>query len=462
MKRYLVLGLGKSGLSATHFLRRHHAAVKVADTRAKLPEIELLTEQYPDLDIFLGDLPDTLLDDVDFLVISPGLSLTHPLVTVAKRKGVLVIGDVELFCQHAVAPIIAITGTNAKSTVVTLITDMIRDAGYKVLLGGNIGIPALDLLDNPEGEPDFYVLELSSFQLDTTYSLTAKVASILNITPDHMDRYDSFEAYIKAKQHIYDRCEWALYNRDDLSTLPLSTQADISHSKIMSFGLDLEKNSTALSMNLLNQQGICLARGAEAILPVSELKLSGVHNQSNCLAALAVSEALGIDRHSAIQTLRNFHGLPHRCEWVADIDGVRWINDSKGTNVGATLAALKGFCGEYSGKIVLLLGGVGKGADFSALRDQIAQHVKAVIVYGADAQQILSDLQGVTCAVSLADDFDQVIKMAYAEANKAGLVLFSPACASFDMFKNFEKRGEEFKKHVHVLKQERFQGGFNA
>lgn len=462
MKRYLVLGLGKSGLSTTHFLRRHGADVKVADTRARLPEIEMLTEQYPDLDIYLGDLSESLLEGVDFLVISPGLSLAHPLVATAKRRGVPVVGDIELFCRYAHAPIIAITGTNAKSTVVTLITDIIRDAGYKVLLGGNIGIPALDLLDSADGEPDFYVLELSSFQLETTYSLKAKVAAILNISPDHMDRYDSLDAYIKAKQRIYDRCDWALYNRDDLNTLPLSDCADLSHATKISFGLNLEKDASAISLNLLDQHGSCLARGAEAIVPVSELKLSGVHNQSNCLAALAVSEALGIDRQSAIKTLKNFHGLPHRCEWVADVEGVRWINDSKGTNVGATLAALKGFCEEYSGKIVLLLGGVGKGADFSVLRDEISRHVKALIVYGEDADKILSDLEGLPCPVLRADDFDQLIKMAFAEANKSGLVLFSPACASFDMFKNFEKRGEEFKKQVQALQQERHHGRLNA
>ncbi|HEX4976040.1 MAG TPA: UDP-N-acetylmuramoyl-L-alanine--D-glutamate ligase, partial [Pseudomonadales bacterium] len=327
---------------------------------------------------------------------------------------------------------------------------------------GNIGIPALDLLDSADGEPDFYVLELSSFQLETTYSLKAKVAAILNISPDHMDRYDSLDAYIKAKQRIYDRCDWALYNRDDLNTLPLSDYADLSHATKISFGLNLEKDESTISMNLLNQHGSCLARGAEAIVSVSELKLSGVHNQSNCLAALAVSEALGIDRQSAIKTLKNFHGLPHRCEWVADVDGVRWINDSKGTNVGATLAALKGFCDEYSGKIVLLLGGVGKGADFSVLREMISQHVKALIVYGEDADKILSDLEGLPCPVLRADDFDQLIKMAFAEANKSGLVLFSPACASFDMFKNFEKRGEAFKKQVQALQQERHHGRFNG
>lgn len=453
MGRYLVLGLGKSGLSTTHFLRRRNATVKVADTRARLPDIETLTDKYPDLDIYLGDLPIALLEDVDQLVISPGLSPAHPLVQVAKQKGIQVIGDVELFCRQAQAPIIAITGTNAKSTVVTLIADIITDAGFKVALGGNIGIPVLDLLDSAEGEPDFYVLELSSFQLETTYSLKSKVAAVLNVSPDHMDRYADFSSYTQAKQRIYAHCEWALYNRDDAATRPSQNlSAPGGKTKLMSFGLQAAVESDVLSYNLLKNGDSWLAQGQDAVFPVCDLKLSGVHNHINCLAALAVSDALGISRLSVQKTLRNFRGLVHRCEWVTDIGQVRWINDSKGTNVGSTLAALRGYADEYSGKIVLLLGGVSKGADFTPLRQMITQHVKIVIVYGRDAAKIQNDLAEAACPVINVDDFDLLIKKAHYEAGESGLVLFSPACASFDMFKNFEERGDEFKKRVHDLK----------
>lgn len=455
MGRYLVLGLGKSGLSTTRFLRRHNAAVKVADTRARLPDIEALTDQYPDLDIHLGDLPMALLEDVDQLVISPGLSPAHPLVQAAKQKGIQVIGDIELFCRQAQAPIIAITGTNAKSTVVTLIADIINDAGFKVALGGNIGIPVLDLLDNAEGEPDFYVLELSSFQLETTYSLKSKVAAVLNVTPDHMDRYADFASYTQAKQRIYAHCEWALYNRDDEATRPSQNLSSPDRkTKRMSFGLQAAVEDDVISYNLLNNDDgdSWLAQGQDAVFPVRDLKLSGVHNHINCLAALAVSDVLGINRSSVQKTLRNFRGLAHRCEWVTDIGHVRWINDSKGTNVGSTLAALRGYAEAYSGKIVLLLGGVSKEADFTPLCQMITQHVKIVIVYGKDAAKIQKDLAGVTCPVTDVDDFDLLVKRAHYEAGESGLVLFSPACASFDMFKNFEKRGDEFKKRVHDLK----------
>lgn len=444
-KRYLILGLGKSGLSTALYLRRQKAKLVLADTRENIAGLDSLRERFPDADILLGDLSFNLLDDIDVLVISPGLSPDHPLVKEAQRRCLEIVGDVELFCQRASSPIIAITGTNAKSTVVTLIAKIISEAGYSVGLGGNIGTPALELLDETSAEPDFYVLELSSFQLESTPSLKAKVAAVLNVTPDHMDRYDSFDDYVSTKQRIYHNCDVALFNRDDENTHPWKQAA-----RVVSFGTKNSDNTEELSYSLEHTVAATyLLRGNKRAVSSDALRVSGEHNYLNCLAAMAVCDAIGIQEDAQIKGLQAFSGLAHRCETVADIAGVRWINDSKGTNIGASLAALNGFGKACSQEIILILGGVSKDATFSPLSKVINQYVKKVLVYGQDSEKIMADLvKGVNRPIEAFESLEQVVNAARSAAKYKDLVLFSPACASFDMFTNFEHRGDIFKKLV--------------
>ena len=453
-QRYLILGLGASGLSAARFLARNNAAVRIADTRAKPPNIDVVYKEFSEKDINLGEFENTLLEGVDQVVISPGLSYEQPLIDEALQRKIPVVGDIEIFCQHASAPIIAVTGSNAKSTVVTLLAQMIEGAGFRVGLGGNIGTPALDLLNINDEEPDFYVLELSSFQLESTYSLKAKVASILNISSDHMDRYQGLDEYTQTKQRIYQNCEWALYHRDDQRTMPLALQSQTS----MTFGLSLPEKNTNVSKSeysLLTEKGrTYLVEGHRAIVATDELKVMGSHNHLNCLAALAMGSYIGLDEPSMVETLRNFSGLEHRCEWAAMINGVSWINDSKGTNVGSTLAAIKGFGEPLKGEVVLLLGGLSKGADFSPLISAINSYVKLIIVFGEDAESIVADLSVSECNIQRCGNLDEVISQAQKNALEGDLVLFSPACASFDMFDDFEKRGEVFKLKLQELQTE--------
>ncbi|MBL4606758.1 MAG: UDP-N-acetylmuramoyl-L-alanine--D-glutamate ligase [Pseudomonadales bacterium] len=444
-KRYLILGLGKSGLSAARYLCRQNVECVLADTRSEILGLELFIEAFPDVKVFLEHLPFSLLEGVDVLVISPGLSPQLPLVKEAKQKDIEIIGDVELFCQRASSPIIAITGTNAKSTVVTLIAKIISEAGYRVGLGGNIGTPALELLSEDGNEPDYYVLELSSFQLESTPSLSAKVAAVLNASPDHMDRYDSFEDYVTTKQRIYHNSEVALYNRDDGNTYPGDQAA-----RKVSFGMERSDDASEISYFFEQEfSQVYLYHDNERILSADSLLISGDHNYLNCLAAMAVCDVIGIEQEKQINSLQQFSGLEHRCETVANIDGVRWINDSKGTNIGATLAALRGFGKRFPKKIILILGGVSKDASFSPLMELINQYVKKVLVYGQDSAKIIADIEGgVNCPIDAFESLDQTVNDAKKNSKNGGLVLFSPACASFDMFKSFEHRGEAFKTLV--------------
>ena len=444
-KHYLILGLGKSGLSAAYYLCHQSVNVVLADTRGQVSGINDFKKSFPEVTVFLGGFPLSLLDNIDTLVISPGLSPEQPIVKEALRRDLEVIGDIELFCRHVHSPIIAVTGTNAKSTVVTLIAKMIADAGYRVGLGGNIGTPALALLSETEDEADFYVLELSSFQLESIPSLKAEVAVVLNITPDHMDRYDSFDDYVSTKLRIFNGCKNAIYNHDDGLTTPRNNEP-----VKISFGVGKNSKQTALSYWL--SQGVestNLLSGDKVIVSDDMLQLKGTHNHLNCLAAIAVCDAIGIERSTQRKSLQKFSGLPHRCEAIADINGVSWVNDSKGTNVGATLAALKGFGKAFPHKIILILGGVSKDASFSPLINPINQFVKRVLVYGQDASKIIADLSGaVSCQIDLLGEFESIASKACEIARRKDLVLFSPACASFDMFDNFEHRGEVFKKQV--------------
>ncbi|MCB1660047.1 MAG: UDP-N-acetylmuramoyl-L-alanine--D-glutamate ligase, partial [Pseudomonadales bacterium] len=373
-----------------------------------------------------------------------GISINEPeLLSARLNAGIKIIGDIELFCRAVDKPIVAITGSNAKSTVTTLVGLMAQNAGINVAVGGNLGTPVLELLQQ---SADLYVLELSSFQLETTHSLRAAAAVVLNISEDHMDRYANMQAYHQAKHRIYRHCYFYVTNRQDLLTVPLLPEA-IPHT---SFGLDKPDLNT---YGVIREQGISyLAKGQTKLLASHEMGIFGEHNIANALAALALGEAVNIPMAAMLQTLKEFTGLKHRCQLVTKHQGVAWYNDSKGTNVGATLAAINGLGAAISGKILLIAGGVGKGQDFSSLSPALAQYGKAVILLGEDASKID---EAVTAPISkiYVQSLAVAVEQAAQLAKEGDAVLLSPACASFDMFKHYEDRGEQFVALVKSITQ---------
>ncbi len=438
---YLVAGLGKTGLSVARYLNRNNKSFIAFDTRATAPGIAEFTKEFPDVPIYTQHIPDEIINRLTDIIASPGLSLDTPFLKHAMNTGVAVYGDIECLAREIHAPVIAITGTNGKSTVTTLVGEMARAAGYNVAVAGNIGTPVLDMLDD-EHHYDLWVLELSSFQLDLTYSLVTVAASILNVTPDHLDRHHTMDAYVKAKQRIYDQTQVALFNRDDPYTVP---EAEVNR---ISFGHSIpEKNSWGL---ITQEDKIFLAKGTTCFLAVESVLIKGVHNWLNALAACALADAAGIPHQKIIDVLTAFTGLPHRCQWVRTLDDVDWINDSKGTNIGATISAINGIGGSMQGKIVLIAGGQGKGADFSELAQPIADFVRSIVLIGEDADKIeaaLADVVPITRATSL----DNAVAMAKIQAKPGDVVLLSPACASLDMFRDFNHRGEAFTSLVSGL-----------
>jgi UDP-N-acetylmuramoylalanine--D-glutamate ligase len=433
----LILGLGETGFSCARYFNRLKLPFTIIDSRLNPPKLSAFKKEFPETPYHLGPFDPSLFQDCTELIVSPGIDINEKNICLAINQFKLKPqGDIELFAQQARAPIIAITGSNAKGTVTSLVGEMIHQANLKVAVGGNIGKPALDLLDAPI--PDFYVLEISSFQLETTYTLHAKVATVLNISPDHLDRHKTLAAYTTAKQRIYHDCEIALWNREDLNTHP-----DFKPKKIISFGLDaLRPQSKEFGLQTVNHQ-IYLAQGDEILLPVEKIPIKGRHNWANALAALAIGHAIQLPLTSMLTALCQFKGLPHRCQWVKEHGGVTWYNDSKATNVGATLAALNGLGPAISGKIVLISGGLAKGADFSLLKDAVKRYVKTMILIGRDASLLQSTLEKST-SIHRASDLTQAVIIAQQKATRGDTVLLSPACASMDMFKNYEERGDIF------------------
>lgn len=437
LKHYkLVAGLGKTGMSCIQHYRQLDCPVVVTDSRKNPPMMGLLQSQWPEVPVYTGGLDENLLSDADEVILSPGIPLSSSFAQEAKRRNISVIGDVEVFCRIANAAIIAITGSNAKSTVSTMVAQMITEAGKQVALGGNIGVPVLSLLE--DDEPDFYVLELSSFQLETITSLKARVACVLNISPDHMDRYANEGEYITAKQLVYRNCQTAVINRDDDLTKPVEP---LSPGSIYGF---TQQRPGVREFGLIKEDKVVyLAYEGQKLMPVAELKIRGSHNHENALAALAIGYAVGLDMAAMLKALKNFSGLPHRCQWLDTIDDVDWINDSKGTNVGATEAAISGFGDASKKNIILMLGGVSKEADFSALIQPIKKHVREIIFFGQDAK-LISDALGDISTKHRCGSLSESVFLAKAIAKAGDTVLFSPACASFDMFENFEDRGKQF------------------
>lgn len=436
----LVVGLGKSGLSLVRFLAQQGQTFAVVDSREHPPELNALQRDYPEIEVHCGPLSAELLSAAQVLYVSPGLALSTPAIQAAIAKGVRISGDVDLFAQYAQAPIVAITGSNAKSTVTTLVGQMFAAAGLNAAIGGNLGVPALDLLDD---SVDVYVMELSSFQLETISHLQARVAVCLNISEDHMDRYVDVAGYIAAKQRVFTDAQAIVINRDDLPSQPQQAPAEA-----VSFGLS---KPAAGEFGLCQQAGATyLAYGAELLLPVSQLKIRGSHNYANALSALAIGASMNLPMPAMLTALQAFPGLEHRCQWLRQVQGVDWYNDSKATNVGAALAAIEGLGADHAGKLVLIAGGDGKGADFSSLKEPVDQYCRAVIVLGRDGERVaqaLSDGMLIERVSSLAEAVAAAARL----AEVGDSVLLAPACASLDMFKSFEERGDVFAQAVGAL-----------
>lgn len=440
---YLVAGLGKTGLSIARYLHRKGKSFVVFDTRRDAPGLDEFKAQFPDVPVYLQEIPQDVLSQLSDIITSPGLSLDTPFLKQALQSGVAVYGDIECLAREISAPVVAITGTNGKSTVTTLVGEMAKAAGFRVAVAGNIGTPVLDLLDD-EHQYDLWVLELSSFQLDLTYSLAPKVATILNVTPDHLDRHHTMEAYVQAKQRIYHQSQVNLFNREDQYTRPHDETSALS----ISFG---ECAPTAGNWGLIREDNkTFLAKGDECILAVESLLIKGVHNWLNALAACALAETAGIARPHILSVLKTFSGLTHRCQWVRTLDAVDWINDSKGTNVGATISAINGIGGSMQGKIVLIAGGQGKGADFQELSQPIAEYVRSVVLIGEDADKMEAALVNVV-PIARASSLEGAVSIAKDCAKPGDVVLLSPACASLDMFRDFNHRGDVFAASVNGL-----------
>lgn len=443
---YLVAGLGKTGHSIARYLSKRNKAFVAFDTRSNPEGLAAFKAEFPGVDIFLGAIPLGLYAELCEIICSPGVALDEPSIRQALDQGISVVGDIECLAREIQRPVIAITGTNGKSTVTTLVGEMAKASGMRVAVAGNIGAPVLDLLDDGI-DYDLWVLELSSFQLDLVSSLAPIAATILNVTPDHLDRHHDMTAYIRAKQRVYHQSQALIYNREDNQTIPqLSQVCSTAHQ--VSYGLD---SPTEHHWGLTQCGGLLtLCQGSDAILPVDSIKIKGRHNWQNALAACALAKEAGIQTPFMVSVLQSFAGLPHRSQWVRTLEGVEWINDSKGTNIGATISAISGLGGSLKGQIVLIAGGQGKGADFSELRGSIAEFVRAIVLIGQDAD-LLEKALGDLVPIIRASTLDEAVLRAKTCANPGDVVLLSPACASLDMFKDFNHRGESFAAAVNAL-----------
>ena len=446
-KRRVIVGLGATGLSCARYLAARGLPFAVVDTRAAPPALDQLKRELPDVPVLLGAFDAELLSNAEELIVSPGVPLQEPAIAAAIAAGVSVIGDIDLFAREAQAPLIAITGSNGKSTVTTLVGEFAKAAGRNVGIGGNLGTPALDLL---APQRDLYVLELSSFQLERAQPLDPLVATVLNVSPDHMDRYPNLLAYHQAKHRIFRGAKHVVVNRDDNLSQPLLAQGMTA----WSFGLG---EPDFRGFGLRTDNGVAhLAFERELLLPVGDMKIAGRHNIANALAALALGHAAGLPLAAMVDVLKNFTGLAHRCQLVGEARGVRFYDDSKGTNVGATIAAVEGLCAVGDGaagaekRVVLIAGGVGKGADFAALKPVLQQCGRAAVLIGESAPKLEATLSG-ALPLSRAASMQEAVATAALAAQPGDAVLLSPACASFDMFRDYAHRGDVFAAAVRQL-----------
>lgn len=426
IENVVVVGLGITGLSVVKHLLTldKDIQVRVIDTRNNPPGKEQLSS---DVELHTASWNTDWLFAADLVVINPGVALATPEVQQVIQKGIPVVGDIELFAWAATAPVIAITGSNGKSTVTDLAGALAKDSGVKVGVGGNIGVPALDLLIEP---CDLYILELSSFQLETTSNLNLVAAAFLNLSEDHMDRYDGMASYRDAKLRIFANAKHLVVNEDDKETYPDNIALNQS---LISFGLESGQ------FKIISIDGVdWLSNGAHAILPVSDLCLVGKHNVANVLTVLALLECASIDYKKALPTLKTYNGLTHRCQVVADNRNIQWVNDSKATNVASTLAALSGL--DIYGTLYLLVGGVGKGADFSELAPELAKLKVKLYCYGKDGDQLMP----LHASATRWNNIDEIIEAIAPNLKGGDMVMLSPACASLDQYKNFMARGDAF------------------
>ncbi|PZL86440.1 UDP-N-acetylmuramoyl-L-alanine--D-glutamate ligase [Pantoea sp. ARC270] len=424
-RKVVIIGLGLTGLSCVDFFLAQGVTPRVMDTRVSPPGLDKLPGQ---VERHLGGLYGDWLLTSDLIVASPGIALAHPLLSEAADAGIEIVGDIELFCREAQAPVVAITGSNGKSTVTTLVGEMAKAAGWQVGVGGNIGLPALSLLQSPA---QLYVLELSSFQLETTHSLKAAAATVLNVSEDHMDRYPlGMQQYRAAKLRVYENAQTCIVNADDALTMPVRG----ADTRCVSFGIDFG------DYHLNKQQGsIWLRVKGEKVLNTAEMKMTGQHNYTNALAALALADAVGLPRASSLAALTHFNGLAHRFQLVHEHQGVRWINDSKATNVGSTEAALNGL--QVNGTLWLLMGGDGKSADFTPLVPWLQGDNVRLYCFGRDGDALAALRPEIAVRT---ETMRQAMEQIAPQVKSGDMVLLSPACASLDQFRNFEQRGDQF------------------
>ncbi|WP_439645631.1 UDP-N-acetylmuramoyl-L-alanine--D-glutamate ligase [Candidatus Thiosymbion oneisti] len=439
----LILGLGKTGLSCARYLGNQGITVAVMDSRPAPPELAVAREELPDLPLFLGGFDPAVIRAAEQLIVSPGVSLREPPIAEAAARGVPVLGDIELFAQAVRAPVAAITGSNGKSTVTTLLGRMAHLAGVRAAVGGNLGQPALELLNDGV---QLYVLELSSFQLESTRSLAPEAATVLNVSADHMDRYDSLADYAAAKARILSGARTAVLNLDNPQVRAMAGIAD------RDTGFSLGPPEQASDFGLIEHGGVSwIAHRGERRLPVAEVAIRGRHNLANALAALAMGQACGLPEAAMLEALRTFRGLPHRTDLVATKGDIDWYDDSKGTNPGATVAALKGLVDPAGPRrAVLIAGGEGKGADFTPLVAVVERMARAVVLIGRDAPLIERVLDG-RAKILRARDMIDAVRRALSAARPGDCVLLSPACASFDMFEDYAHRGRVFAAAVEAL-----------
>jgi len=442
-QRIAVLGLGDTGFSALRWLRHMGADVVMFDSRPHPAGLDRLQAEHPEVECHLGPFNYTLLANMDLIIASPGVSLKEPVIEQLMAQGKSVVGDVELFARFRApyAKVIAITGSNGKTTVTSLVGEICKQAGLNTIVAGNIGLPVLDTLQMTA--PDVYVLELSSFQLEAMHQLQVDAATVLNLSEDHMDRYDGMDGYAQAKARIYQHARIAIVNRDDPASAALAGQLPQ-----VSFGVN---PAPTINDYGLNDAG-WLCAGHRHYIEADSLQIRGKHNIANALAAIALTQAIGIDKVSILHTVQSFAGLPHRVEWVASIDEVDFYDDSKGTNVGATCAAISGMLKQGKPqKVVLIAGGDGKGQDFSPLREAVLHHARAVVLIGRDGPKIQQVLHNLQLPVVDAVDLTAAVHIANTLAEAGDAVLLSPACASFDMFRNYEHRAEVFVEAVKAM-----------
>ena len=436
--RTLVVGLGKTGLSCVRYLSGLGQSVHVVDTREQPPGLPRLKKDYPAVTTDLGQIDEAVLEQVDQVIVSPGLPMDMPLLLAARARKLPVLSDIDLFVAAARAKVVAITGSNGKSTVTCMLNDMVLAAGHKVSTGGNLGVPALDLLSDEI--PDFYLLELSSFQLERSGYLPLHAAVVLNISPDHQDQHRSYEEYIEAKARIFEACQHPVVNRDD----PVVMGMLKGESEYTAFSLS-EPRGQDLGITLVDGQR-WLSRGAKGLMPADQLTLVGRHNEANALAAMAVGSVMGLADAPMTSALRAFRGLDHRMQEVRCRNGVLWIDDSKGTNVGATVAAVRGL----DGPLVLIAGGLSKQADFRPLAAALTWRTLGIVLIGRDADSLRRDLE-TAAPIHMAGSMQAAVDKAEALATPGSTVLLSPACASQDMFDDYAHRGREFSDCVRRL-----------